>query len=170
MLRIIKTKEEHISRLLELRREMLTEMGRLSYTAEDSFMKETEDYLRNGDQTTVMAMADDIIGCATICYINLLPTPDHPAGKRAHLMNVYTRPEFRRQGIGKAMIGLLIEEAKNSGVTEITLDADSDVQKFYRGAGFEANGEGMVLNFQRQLRKNIELMEKYGIKPHCCGE
>ena len=38
--------------------------------------------------------------------------------KRAHLMNVYVKKEFRRKGLAKKMLELLIEEAKSRKVTE----------------------------------------------------
>mgnify|MGYP002860659963 CR=1 FL=1 len=50
-----------------------------------------------------------------------MPTFDHPTGKRVHLMNVYTNNAYRRQGIGKKMVALLIEEAKARSYTESAL-------------------------------------------------
>ena len=47
---------------------------------------------------------------------NLIKTFDHPCGKRAHIMNVYTRKSYRRQGIAFKMMKILIEEAKQKGV------------------------------------------------------
>ena len=38
-------------------------------------------------------------------------------------MNVHVEKEFRRKGIARRMIELLVDEAKERGVTEISLDA-----------------------------------------------
>ena len=84
-------------------------------------------------------------GCASISYFEVMPTFSHPTGKRAHLMNVYTRKEYRRQGIAKKMVELLIEDAKEKHATEISLDATESGRPLYEGLGFKASDECMVM-------------------------
>jgi len=44
------------------------------------------EYFLHGNQTTVFAMdGNKIAGCATLAYITVMPTFDHPAGKRSQL-------------------------------------------------------------------------------------
>ena len=76
----------------------------------------------------------------------MMPTFSHPTGKRAHLMNVYVKKEFRRKGIAKKMLGLLIEEAKSLGVTEISLDATEAEKPLYESMGFTISSSAMTLN------------------------
>ncbi len=174
MIRMIKAGSENQNDWITVRLAMLREVNHLpeSYQFPDSFVKSCCDYFENGHQTTVLAYDDDkIIGCATLCYLNLLPTFDHPTGRRAHLMNVYTQKEFRKQGIASTMLYLLTEEAKENGVTEITLDATEHGKGLYQKYGFVKSEECMVLNFREQLKKNIERYEKFGCKPYGhCGE
>ncbi|MBP1756244.1 MAG: acetyltransferase, partial [Firmicutes bacterium] len=85
-----------------------------------------------------------VVGCATICYIKVLPTFSHPSGNRAHIMNVYTRSNYRRQGIALHMMEMLIEEARAKGVTEISLDATDAGRLLYEKCGFIRSEEGMV--------------------------
>ncbi|NLO85670.1 MAG: GNAT family N-acetyltransferase [Clostridiales bacterium] len=112
----------------------------------EELMSRTAKYLRTGDQTTVLAMDGDVIGCATICYIDVMPTPGHPSGKRAHVMNVHVREEYQRQGIARRMMEMLIAEAKERGVTEITLDATDEGRPLYEKCGFAASDECMFLD------------------------
>ena len=91
---------------------------------------------------------DKIAGCASLSYITVMPTFDHPTGKRAHLMNVYTRAQFCRRGVGKMMVEFLIEEAKSRGVTEISLDATQIGHLLYKSLGFNDNSEGMILSIK----------------------
>ena len=74
-----------------------------------------------------------------------MPTFDHPTGKRAHLMNVYTMKEWQRQGIARRMVSMLIDEARKRGVTEISLDATEEGRPLYERLGFTPSTEGMVL-------------------------
>ena len=140
--------KKDIDLMMSSRLEMLKEVNSLDtdYLYSESFVEESRRYFLEGNQTTVLALdGERVIGCATICYITIMPTFSHPIGKRAHLMNVYTAKEFRGQGIGKKMVDLLIEDAWNKGATEISLDATESGRPLYRKCGFEDSGECMVL-------------------------
>jgi GNAT superfamily N-acetyltransferase len=60
-------------------------------------------------------------------------------------MNVYTRADHRRSGISKKMVEILIEEAKENGVTEISLDATEIGRPLYEVLGFQASDSCMVM-------------------------
>ena len=148
-MKIKKTSNRDIEALMEIRLEMLRGVNNLN--PDEGFSKDliecSREYFLNGDQTTVFAMeGDKIAGCASLSYITVMPTFDHPTGKRAHLMNVYTREEFRRRGAGKMMVEYLIKEAKSRGVTEISLDATEMGHPLYKSLGFNDNREGMNLS------------------------
>ena len=65
--------------------------------------------------------------------------------KRAHLMNVYVKKEFRRKGLAKKMLELLIEEAKSRKVTEISLDATEKGRPLYESMFFSSNDSAMAM-------------------------
>ena len=147
-MQIKKTDAHDIDTLMDIRFEMLREVNGLEDgTAFDKTLVDcSRDYFLNGDHTTVLAMdGDKIAGCATLSYITILPTFSHPTGKRAHLMNVYTRKGFRRQGVARLMVQFLIDEAKSLGATEISLDATAMGHPLYRNLGFTENNAGMTL-------------------------
>lgn len=114
MAKIRKSTAADINLLMELRFEMLREVNGLEqdYEFNRDFIQTSRSYFLNGSQTTVIAFENEPAGCASLCYIDLMPTFSHPTGKRAHLMNVYTREDFRRRGIGEQMVKFLIDEAK----------------------------------------------------------
>ena len=107
------TTKDNINELMSSRLEMLKVVNDLpeDYEYSEEIINEMRDYFLNGDHLTVLAMDDDVvIGCASMSFIRIMPTFDHPTGKRAHLMNVYTRGEYRRKGIARKMVELLIEK------------------------------------------------------------
>ena len=139
---------DDMEQLISSRLEMLKVVNDLdfSYEYSDEIIKSSIDYFQNGDHTTILAMdGKRVIGCATMCYIYIMPTFSHPTGKRAHLMNVYTMKEWQRHGIAKKMVSMLIEEAWKRGVTEISLDATEEGRPLYQKLGFVDSTEGMVL-------------------------
>ena len=148
MIDIVKADKQHISDALGLRMEMLGIVNNVSADRLDrSLFELSAEYFINGDHTTVLAYdGDTAVGCATICYITLMPTYRHPTGKRAHIMNVYTRESHRRQGVARRMMAALLDEAKQRGVTHISLDATESGRSLYESMGFNTSDEAMGIN------------------------
>jgi ribosomal protein S18 acetylase RimI-like enzyme len=148
MMNIRKATDADLDVVMSIRIEMLKVVNRLSEDTlfDQELIDNTREYYRGSNHTTVLAIDHEVIGCATICYIKILPTHDHPSGKRAHIMNVYTRSNYRRQGIALRMMKMLIEEARQKGVSEISLDATEAGRPLYESCGFVKSEEGMVLN------------------------
>ena len=149
MVKIIKATDADLEKIISSRIEMLKAVNKLpeDVVFDEEFINNTKEYFKNYNQTTLLAIDEEVIGCATICYITLMPTFDHPSGKRAHIMNVYTRNNYRRQGIAFQMMNMLINEAKEKGVTEISLDTTDLGRPLYKKCGFTETEEGMILNF-----------------------
>ena len=137
-----------IDLLMSSRLEMLKVVNSLDedYQYSDEIIRESRDYFLNGDQVTVLAMdGDKVIGCASMSFMRIMPTFSHPTGKRAHLMNVYTSKEYRRQGIAEKMVKMLIDITWQRGATEISLDATETGRPLYEKLGFKDSTECMVL-------------------------
>lgn len=146
---IKKATEKDIDNLMTIRLEMLREVNGLldSYEYDESFIENCRKNFIEGNQTDILCLENNVpVACATLCYISMMPTFSHPTGKRAHLMNVYVKNEFRRKGIAKKMLVLLIEEAKSLGVTEISLDATEVGKPLYESMGFMISSSSMTLN------------------------
>ena len=137
-----------IDALVQSRLEMLRIVNSLGdeYVFGEDFVQASRDYFLNGDQTTVLALdGQTVIGCASMSYMTIMPTFSHPTGKRAHLMNVYTNSNYRRQGIARRMVTMLIDDAWGKGATEISLDATESGRPLYESLGFKDSKECMVL-------------------------
>ena len=139
---------DDIDLLMESRLEMLRIVNNLGedYQFDDILSNCSKDYFLNGDQTTVLVLDEGkVIGCASMSYMWIMPTFSHPTGKRAHLMNVYTNKDYRRQGIARKMVQMLIDDAWNKGATEISLDATESGRPLYESLGFGDNTTCMNL-------------------------
>lgn len=140
--------DKDIELMMRSRLEMLRVVNNLSddYEYSEDIVNNSRDYFLNGDQTTVLVLdGDKVIGCASMSYMTIMPTFSHPTGKRAHLMNVYTNPSYRRQGIARKMVNMLIDDAWSKGATEISLDATKLGRPLYESMGFIDSNECMVL-------------------------
>lgn len=137
-----------IDLMMSSRLEMLHVVNDLNgdYEFSDELIDYSREFFLNGDQTTVLALdGQAVIGCASMSYMTIMPTFSHPTGKRAHLMNVYTNSNYRRQGIARRMVTMLIDDAWGKGATEISLDATESGRPLYESLGFKDSKECMVL-------------------------
>ncbi|WP_197026464.1 hypothetical protein [Oribacterium sp. P6A1] len=77
-------KQDDIDYFMSIRLEMLKVVNDLpeDYEYSDEMINESRDYFLNGDQITVLATdGDAVIGCASMSFIRIMPTFDHPLGE-----------------------------------------------------------------------------------------
>lgn len=112
--------------------------------------KETRAYyenaLENGSHTAYLVFDGDVfIGAGGISYYTVMPTFHNPTGRKAYIMNMYTRPDYRRKGIAAKTLDLLIQDAKKRAVTSIGLEATDMGRKLYERYGFVSMTSEMEL-------------------------
>ena len=140
--------KEEMELLMSTRLEMLRIVNGKpeDYQFSTELQEESRAFYEQGSYREVVAMdGGTAVGWATLCFLRMMPTFDHPTGRRAHLMNVYTKKEYRRQGIARTMVQMLIDEARSWGATEISLDATDMGRPLYESLGFRASDEAMTL-------------------------
>ena len=112
--------------------------------------KETRAYyenaLENGSHTAYLVFDGDVfIGAGGISYYTVMPTFHNPTGRKAYIMNMYTRPDYRRRGIAAKTLDLLIQDAKKRNITFISLEATDMGRKLYERYGFVSMTSEMEL-------------------------
>lgn len=128
--------------LTETRIEVLRSANQLSETVDMSVVKqESYKYYKKAlvDNTHVAYLVfdeDEFIGAGGISYFNVMPTYHNPTGKKAYIMNMYTKPEYRRKGIAFKMLDLLVHDAKAKRITAISLEATDMGKPLYSKYGF----------------------------------
>ena len=79
---------------------------------------------------------NQIVGCGGVCIYQEMPSPDNPDGRCAYLMNIYTCPEVRKQGVGETIINWLVDQATMRGISKIYLEASEAGKSLYQKIGF----------------------------------
>ena len=82
---------------------------------------------------------DTFIGTASACLYAVLPGKKLPKGKNAYIQNVYVLPSYRRHGIGKMIVSMVIDEVKQRGYTRITLHATKMGKSLFNSCGFQSS-------------------------------
>ncbi|MBQ1518435.1 MAG: GNAT family N-acetyltransferase, partial [Ruminococcus sp.] len=92
----------------------------------------------NNDLFAFVCRDDDIIaGC---CFLYVSEKPSNPSfinGKTGTVMNVYTRPQYRRKGIAVRLMKMLLAEAEKMCLDFVELKSTEDGYSLYRSVGFE---------------------------------
>ena len=86
-----------------------------------------------------VAEVDGIL--AATCTLTIVPNLTHGARPYGIIENVVTRPDFRRRGLGIAVLKAACEQAWARGCYKVTLTTgrtDPGVHAFYAAAGFVA--------------------------------
>lgn len=102
--------------------------------------------LKNGSHTAYLVFdGEEFVGAGGISYYSVMPTYHNPTGKKGYIMNMYTDPQYRRQGIATRTLDLLIQDAKKKGVFHISLEATDMGRMLYEKYGFVSMGNEMEL-------------------------
>lgn len=88
---------------------------------------------------------DRFAGAGGISYYRVMPTYHNPTGRKGYVMNMYTRPEYRRRGIAFRLLDLLVRDAGEKGVTFVSLEATPAGRPLYEKYGFTAAESEMEL-------------------------
>jgi len=73
--------------------------------------------------------------------------PRDPRTQRAVILNVYCDPEFRRQGLARQLMSLMIQWLQQEGFSSVALHASEAGRPLYEALGFRQNNE-MRLNLK----------------------
>ena len=93
--------------------------------------------LANGSHAAYLVFdGDRFVGAGGVSFFRVMPTCHNPTGRKAYIMNLYTHPDYRRQGIAYRTLALLVLAAKAKGITAISLEATDMGRPLYEKFGF----------------------------------
>ncbi len=132
---------ENIDKLIDIRIAYLSEdYGRLSDEQTAVIRKSLISYYErhlNSDLFVYTAWDNDsIIGSCFLLVTEKPANPSFPHGRTGTVLNVYTKPEYRRMGIASRLMNELIEDSRRFGLDFIELKATEDGYKLYSSLGF----------------------------------
>ena len=133
---------ENINELVRTRIIVLRAANKLSDDVDMSLVeKESYEYykraLETGEHIAYLVYDNGaFVGAGGVSLYQVMPTYHNPTGKKAYIMNMYTAPEYRRQGIAINTLDLLVKDAKEQGVLQIALEATDMGRPLYERYGF----------------------------------
>jgi GNAT superfamily N-acetyltransferase len=144
---------DDVDMLTETRIEVLRTANKLSTDIDMSEVKkQSYDYykkvLSNNTHIAYLVFDRDVfIGAGGVSFFQVMPTYHNPSGNKAYIMNMYTNPKYRRKGIAYHTLEMLVKDARDRGVTAISLEATDMGRPLYEKYGFvKMNDEMELLN------------------------
>ena len=95
---------------------------------------------------------EEVVGTGAVSFYKVMPTYHNPSGKKAYIMNMYTRPDYRRRGIARRVLELLTAEAEMRQIDAVTLEATAAGRPLYEAFGFTAMRDEMELLDRNKFR------------------
>lgn len=82
------------------------------------------------------------VASAGLLILDMPPHPLDPEGvQRAHLLNVFVEPGYRRRGLARALVQICMDAARRRNIRVITLNASDAGRTLYEGLGFHTSNE-----------------------------
>lgn len=140
-----------IDELVKTRIIVLRAANKLSNDVDMSLVeKESYEYyksaLETGEHVAYLVYDNEtFIGAGGVSLYQVMPTYHNPTGKKAYIMNMYTAPEYRRQGIAIHTLDLLVKDVRKQGVSQIALEATEMGRPLYEKYGFVKMEDEMEL-------------------------
>ncbi len=140
-----------IDELVRTRIIVLRAANKLSDDVDMSFVeKESYEYykraLETGEHIAYLVYDNGaFVGAGGVSFYQVMPTYHNPSGKKAYIMNMYTAPEYRRQGIAIYTLDLLVNDVREQGVLQIALEATEMGRPLYEKYGFVQMEDEMEL-------------------------
>ena len=86
-----------------------------------------------------------IVGTSGLVFVHRPPSAQNLSGVEAYVMNMYTAPAWRGQGVATALLKEIIAFVKGTSARRIFLHATTDGKRIYEKAGFVSKTSEMEL-------------------------
>lgn len=134
--------KEDIKELIELRiAYMEADFGQVSGQQRACMEKQLPDYFsRKLGEELIAFVAMDGEKIASAAYLHKIEMPASPlvlSGFYGEVLNVYTRPEYRGNGLCTKLIQKILEYAREKGLARVDLSATREGYPIYKKIGFK---------------------------------
>jgi GNAT superfamily N-acetyltransferase len=133
--------------LLHHRRCMFTDMGGAYEEQVEPILAAAREYLEtalpDASYKGWLAESDDgkVVGGGGLVIAVWPGYINEKRARRAWILNMYTEPEFRKQGIARQILNTIVEWCRAEGFGNVSLHASNDGRALYESAGFIASNE-----------------------------
>lgn len=107
-----------------------------------SFSKDIASWMSAQQDSLIARVAErggGLIGMAWLVIFDRVPDLDDRTRMTGDIQSVFVLPEYRRQGVARALVSSLLEEADERHIPRVTVNANAAAAQLYLNAGFYAS-------------------------------
>ncbi len=138
-----------IEALAELRWQMATEYQEGEVTRADyiaAFCEAVRGELEQGRYQAWLAEADgQPVACTVLIWWPMPPNIEDLHRRRGYVSSVYTHPDYRRLGLARTLMEMLVAQARELHIGKLLLSSSSMGRPLYLSMGFVVSDRGMEL-------------------------
>ena len=132
--------------ILHHRRCMFEDMGHGSDAELDAMVSSARPFvaagLRDGSyRAWLLEVEEGVVAGGGVAIVPYQPTPLDPVARRAYVLNMYTEPAYRRQGLARQVLEAIISWCREQGLKAVLLHASDAGRPLYEKLGFEPTNE-----------------------------
>lgn len=134
-----------IPALVSLRMGLFCEVGELADPLADlDLWQATSAYFSAGQadgsaRSWVAEVEGEVVASGTLALFVRPPYPGNLSGREAYLLNMYTLPAYRKQGMASALLDAMVAHASVEQLGKVWLHASDQGRPLYERMGFVAN-------------------------------
>jgi GNAT superfamily N-acetyltransferase len=138
-----------VEALAELRWQMSIEyqkgdVSREQYIA--TYCETVRDPLAQGTYLAWLAEADGApVACAVLIWWPMPPNIEELHRRRGYVSSVFTHPEYRRLGLARTLMEMLLASARDLGISKVLLNSSTMGRPLYLSMGFVMNDRALEL-------------------------
>jgi GNAT superfamily N-acetyltransferase len=144
---IREAQREDIAEIVRHRRRMYEDMGERDSAALEAMQASTSAFLATALPAKLFrgwlaeTCAGRVVAGGGMMIVPWLSRPTDPVPRRAWILNVYTYPEYRRQGIARRLMQTMIEWCRGQAFQSVSLHSSKDGRPLYESLGFRPTEE-----------------------------
>jgi GNAT superfamily N-acetyltransferase len=136
--------------ILHHRRSMFADMGEGGEAELDEMVISARPFIeaaiRNGSyRGWLIEVGDRVVSGGGVAIVGYQPTPLDSLPRRAYVLNVYTEPAYRRQGLARQVLQTIIAWCRERGFKAVLLHASDAGRPLYQELGFAPTNEMRLL-------------------------
>jgi ribosomal protein S18 acetylase RimI-like enzyme len=141
------TTVEDLPLIVDQRCAMFEDMGIRDRRALDAmnaaFAKWVQDKIERGEYLGWFVTNDQgsVLAGAGLWLQESLPSPRDTSTRRAYVMNVYTAPDYRRQGHARRLMEAVLDCVRVQGIRSVVLHASDAGRALYESLGLRSTNE-----------------------------
>lgn len=152
MMDVVKLDEKAVDMFWDCRVQLFNELGEIDSETDTSELElATKQYYLthiNNDLISWGAVHESkVVAIGSLCLFKRIPYKENISGTEGYILNIYTLPEFRKQGLAKRIIEEIKKYAIENHIKRIWLNSSDQGKRLYSELGFVARNNEIEFFF-----------------------